>query len=89
MVETWVLNLGWEDPLKKGVATHSSILAWIIPIDRGAWWAAVYGVIQSQTRLSDLAVAAEMFLPGESQGRGSLVGCDLWGRTESDMTEPT
>ena len=30
-----------------------------------------------------------MFLPGESQGRGSLVGCRLWGRTESDMTEAT
>ena len=30
-----------------------------------------------------------MFLPGESQGRGSLVGCRLWGRTESDTTEAT
>ena len=30
-----------------------------------------------------------VFLPGESQGRGSLVGCRLWGRTESDMTEVT
>ena len=30
-----------------------------------------------------------VFLPGESQGRGSLVGCHLWGRTESDMTEAT
>ena len=29
------------------------------------------------------------FLPGESQGQGSLVGCHLWGRTESDMTEAT
>ena len=31
MQETWVLSLGWEDPLKKGKDTHSSILAWIIP----------------------------------------------------------
>jgi len=31
MLETWVLSLGWEDPLKKGKATHSSILAWRIP----------------------------------------------------------
>ena len=30
-----------------------------------------------------------LFLPGESQGRGSLVGCHLWGHTESDMTEAT
>ena len=31
MWETWVLSLGWEDPLEKGMATHSSILAWRIP----------------------------------------------------------
>ena len=35
---------GWEDPLEKGMATHSSILAWRIPMDRGAWRAAVHGV---------------------------------------------
>ena len=33
--ETRVLSLGWEDPLEVGMATHSSILAWRIPIDRG------------------------------------------------------
>ena len=37
--ETWVQFLGWEDPLEEGMATHSSILAWRIPMDRGAWWA--------------------------------------------------
>ena len=37
MQGTWVQSLGWEDPLKEGVATHSSILAWRIPMDRGAW----------------------------------------------------
>ena len=36
MWETWVRSLGWEDPLEKGMATHSSILAWRIPMDRGA-----------------------------------------------------
>ena len=40
--------LGWEDPLEEGMATHSSILAWRIPMDRGAWWATVHGVAQSQ-----------------------------------------
>ena len=35
--ETWVQSLSWEDPLEKGTATHSSILAWKIPVDRGAW----------------------------------------------------
>ena len=39
MQETWVPSLGWEDPLEEGMATHSSILAWRIPMDRGAWWA--------------------------------------------------
>ena len=39
MKETWVPSLGWEDPLEEGMATHSSILAWTIPMDRGAWWA--------------------------------------------------
>ena len=35
MQETWVQSLGWEDPLEEGMATHSSILAWRIPVDRG------------------------------------------------------
>ena len=36
MQETWVRSLGWEDPLEEGMATHSSILAWRIPMDKGA-----------------------------------------------------
>ena len=43
----------WKDPLEKGMATHSSILAWRISMDRGAWWAIVHRVAKSQTRLSD------------------------------------
>ena len=43
MKETWIRSLGWEDPLEKGMATHSSILAWRISMDRGAWWATVHG----------------------------------------------
>ena len=39
MWETWVRSLGWEDPLEEGMAIPSSILAWRIPMDRGAWWA--------------------------------------------------
>ena len=53
MQETWVQPLGWEDALEEGMATHSSILAWRIPMDRGAWWATVHGVTESWTRLSD------------------------------------
>ena len=51
--ETWVQSLGWEDPLEEGMATHSNILAWRIPMDRGAWWAIVHEVTKSRTRLSD------------------------------------
>ena len=70
-------------------------------MDGGAWWAAVHGVTKSWTRLSDItftfhfhALEKEMathsvFLPGESRGWGSLVGCHLWGCTESDTTEAT
>ena len=53
MRETWVQSLGWEDPLEEGMTTHSSILAWKIPMDRGAWGAAVHGVTKSWTQLSD------------------------------------
>ena len=67
------------------------------PMDRGAWWAAVHGVAKSRTQLSNFTFMhwrrkwqpTPVFLPGESQGRGSLVGCRLWARTESDMIEAT
>ena len=47
-----ILSLGWEDSPKEEMATHSSILAWRIPMERGAWWAIVHGVAKSQTQLS-------------------------------------
>ena len=47
--DTWVQSLGWEDPLEEGVATHSSILTWRIPMDRGAWQTTVLGVAKSWT----------------------------------------
>ena len=46
-----VRSLGQEDPLEEGMATHSSILAWGIPMDREAWWATVHTVAKSRTRL--------------------------------------
>ena len=48
-VETWVRSLGWEDPLEEGMAVHASILAWRIPMDRGACWATVQRVAKSRT----------------------------------------
>ena len=71
------------------------------PMDRGAWWAAVHGVAKSQRRLSDFtfpshfhALEKEMathssVLAWRIPGTGSLVGCRLWGRIESDTTEVT
>ena len=51
--ETLVRFLGWDDPVEEGMATHSCILAWSVPMDSGAWRAAVHGVTKSQTQLSD------------------------------------
>ena len=49
MQKTPVGFLGWEDPLEEGMATHSSILAWRIPMDRRAWQATVYAVCEGWT----------------------------------------
>ena len=80
------------------MATHSSTLAWKIPWTEEPGRLRSMG-LRNQTRLSDFTftfhfhalekemATHSMFLPGESQGRGSLVGRRLWGRTESDTTE--
>jgi len=47
--EMWVQSLDLEDPLEEGMATQSSILAWRIPRDRGAWQATVHGMAKSWT----------------------------------------
>ena len=49
MQETQFQSLGGEDPMEEGMGTHSSILAWRIPMDRGAWWATVHEVAKSWT----------------------------------------
>ena len=70
------------------------------PMDGGAWWAAIHGVARNQTRLSNFftfhfhALEKEMathssVLAWRIPGTGEPVGCRLWGRTESDMTEAT
>ena len=101
MWETWVRFLGREDPLEKEMAIHSSTLAWKIPwteepgrlqsmgsLGVGHDWAtslSLFTFMHWRRKWQPTPV----FLPGESQGRGSLVGCRLWGRTESDTTEAT
>ena len=85
--------------LFKAMAPHSSTLAWKVP------WMEEPGRLQSMGSLGvghDRATSlftfmhwkrkwqpTPVFSPGESQGRGSLVGCHLWGHTESDTTEVT
>ena len=63
------------------------------PMDGGAWWAAVHGVASLSlftfVHWRRKWQPTPVFFPGESQGWGSLVGCRLWGRTESDKTEAT
>ena len=99
MQETLVQSLGQEELLEKGMATHSSTLAWKIP------WTEEPSRLQSMgsqrvrhnwvTSLSLFTFMhwrrrwqpTPVFLPGESQGQGSLVGCRLWGHTELDTTE--
>ena len=56
MQEMQVRSLGRKDALEEGMATHCSIFAWRIPMDRGAWRAAVQGVAKSQTRLKRLSM---------------------------------
>ena len=89
----------WARPVREGDGTPVQYSCLENPMEGGAWWAAVHGVANSRTRLSDFTFTfmhwrrkwqpTPVFLPGESQGPGSLVGCRLWGRTESDTTEAT
>ena len=83
------------------MATHSSILAWKIPWTEEPGGLQSMGSRRVEhDRATKLSLSTFMhwrrkwqptpvFLPGESQGRRSLVGCRLWGRTESDTTEAT
>ena len=84
--------------LEKAMATHSSTLSWKIPWKEEA---ADHGVAKSRTQLSDFTFSFHFHAPEKEMathssvlawripGMGDLVGCSLWGRTESDMTEAT
>ena len=87
--------------MEKAMATHSSTLAWKIPWTEEPGGLQSMGSLRVEhDRATSLSLFTFMhwrkkqqptpvFLPGESQGRGSLVGCHLWGRTELDTTEAT
>ena len=67
MQETPIQSLRSEDPLEEGMATHSSILAWRIPMDRGAWKATVHGVSRSER----LSIAQHTAAGGSPSGTSS------------------
>ena len=82
--------------LEKAMATHSSTLARKIPwMEEPARLQSMrslrvrHNCVTSLSRIGEGNGNPLVFLPGESQGWGSLVGCHLWGHTESDMTEAT
>ena len=86
---------------EKAMAPHSSTLAWKIPwMEDPGRLQSMWSLRVGHDWATSLSLFTFMhwrrkwqptpvFLPGESQGRGSLVGCRLWGRTESDTTEAT
>ena len=82
---------------EKAMAPHSSTLAWKIPWTEEPGRLQSMGSLKGWTQLSDFTFMhwrrkwqpTPVFLPGESQGQGSLVGFRLWGHTESDTTEAT
>ena len=88
-------ELGWF--LREGNSNSLQYFRLESSVDERAWWVAVHGVAESQTLLNDFIYMhwrrkwqpRPVFLPEEFQLRGSLVGCRLWGRTESDMTDAT
>ena len=95
---TWLKRLSTHAALEKEMATHSSILAWRIPGIEEPHGLPSVGSHRVRHDWSDLArmqhwrrkwQPTPVFLSGESQGQRSLVGCHLWGRTESDTTEAT
>ena len=93
MQETWVQSLGWEDLLEEGMETHSSILAWRIPMGKEAWQATVHRVEQlssvakSRTQLSTCWIWLPSWLSGKESayqyrrcGFNPWVGKISWGR---------
>ena len=84
MQETWVQFLGREDPLEKEMATHSSILAWRIPMDRGAWQATDEGVARVRHDLvtkppppGELVLCNSVYSTWADRLRGGV--CGGWG----------
>ena len=102
LLSVWDFDLSrYLIEVEKAMAPHSSTLAWKIPwMEEPSRPQSMGSLRVRHDRATSLSLFTFMhwrrkwqptpvFLPGESQGRGSLVGCRLWGRTESDTTEAT
>ena len=71
----WVQSLGSEGPLEKEMVPHSSTPAWKNPMDGRAWKAAVHGVAEGRTRLSDLTFTFHFSLSCSGEGNGNPLQC--------------
>ena len=98
---TWPIGRDCTCQMEKAMAPHSSTLAWKIPwMEKSDGLQSMGSLRVRHDWVTSLSLSTFMhwrrkwqptpvFLPGESQGRGSLVGCRLWSHTESDTTEAT
>ena len=76
--ETWVWSLGWEYRLEEGMATHSSILAWRIPIGRGTWYmATVHGIAKSRSPLSNFHTLTRIDIASSTLAVSSVISNPL------------
>ena len=82
MQGSWVRSLGWEDPLEEGMVTHSNILAWRIPMDRGAWQATVHGVAKTLSTAHIHAIYPQII-----QGKKKKYMCTHTYKTREQMKQ--
>ena len=84
--ESWIQSLGWQDPMEEGMTTHSRILAWRIPIDRGAWWASYSPWDRKESGTTKQLSTAQH----KGHVRGNVLSyrvCDLNGHLESSQLQ--
>ena len=84
--ESWIQSLGWQDPMEESMTTHSRILAWRIPIDRGAWWASYSPWDRKESDTTKQLSTAQH----KGHVRGNVLSyrvCDLNGHLESSQLQ--